>query len=603
MSVHSKHISSPKGKEKEDVQSVLGERTLLLAEDADVVSYYSQSIDIGTREEDEDWARNWSADEDEDDYYGYLPLHHVAETIQDLLIYDPAFDSQYQYQNVPATPAPRSRKGPPTRRQSILSVASNNWQARDQSMTFSIAASVLMARTADCARDTQSAQSVWDVGRKASVSGVLAMLDDPKQGLDKDVIEQLALAVLKYGMSQKPTTQTDAVFLQQILARPWFKNHSALEWAIKYDCQCILSDPYVAMAVESIWLKGPEWRTDKEHPCSIWSSVPYSTGWRRTLSDSLARWASPRYQTVVAFLSGLIYFGFHLGVLVNEDYRNYWPYDYEYIYYGLVISDLLLEVFKILKKPLLLTQGSTYFTLLCVGLLAGSFGFRYAGLWAVDLEDQIGYLEDSFNILICATPLLFGRLLVWAKDLWWPLIKLKIVVGECIAGTSGVLGLAVSVVAIFWVGLSVLQKDDMSPGQVFIYLALGAVHSPAIGDTVASKPTLVGIILFVYLFLMSVCITSMVTSAFLSTMIDINTRLESLEKSSLASRSIKPAVLGAYLPNAVLEIILGLVDGLVFLAGRQSIARERIERIRQIGWYLIFSPIVIPVAILDLWVS
>ncbi|KAI7863758.1 hypothetical protein BDF14DRAFT_1840779 [Spinellus fusiger] len=598
------------GSESQASQSIIGERSLLIEEDTAVVSYYSRSIDIRTREEEEeDWTRRWSDDED-DDISGDLPLDQVTKTIHALLIYEPLPEPLG-----PLLPVHPMHRRKPSRRgffrawssHTIASTSghTNTRFPRDVSQAFSLSPSLAMAKAAEAARETQSAQCIWEVAHRASMCAVLAMLGENKPGMEKDAIEGLALAVLTYGLSQRPATQSEIVFLQQILLRPWFKRRSVIQWAIEYNCQSVLGESCVLATLETLWQTGPDWRSDREHPSYLWSTLHYTPPWPSTMAHYLARWPNHKYQTLVAVISGLVYIGLHCSVIANKDYTNYRPYPYEYVYYEWVISDLLLELYTTLCHPILhLQKSSSWFSLVTTSLLLSAFITRIVGLSLHGLINKAYYLQTSYSLLACATPLLFCRLLLWTDTACWSITRLKILMHRCVSGSASVLGLAAGVILAFWICISALQKDDMSAWKVLYYLALGAVHAPEVADTIAYQPALVGSLLFLYLFLMSVVITGMVTASFLSVLLQVTAEIDSLQRISSATRVLEPPALRAHLPNAAIEIVFALIQRLLGAGGykKHSYPRRSLDITRQLCWYLVFSPIILSVGIVEYFV-
>ncbi|KAI9249518.1 hypothetical protein BDA99DRAFT_445509 [Phascolomyces articulosus] len=435
-------------------------------------------------------------------------------------------------------------------------------------------------------------QDIWKVAKHASVCALLAMSK-------KDDTEKLALTTLEYGMK---TSSGTSLVLRELLLRPWLHNQSAIQWAITNDCQVFLSDARVQSVVEDVWkFYGPtDWQEVPDHPFSIWkasSSTP--------LVDYLARWAAPRYQAFIGLVCGLIYLGLHLATVSNKDYSSAHPFDFEYGYYFFVCSDLVFEVYKVLLQPVqAVKRPSTYLSLLTAGFLFTSFVLRMVAIHEHDdLEQQQRLLMLSYDFLVWATPLMIFRVVLWVDNLCWQVAKARHLVSQCIVDALWVVSLGIVTVVAFWIGLSALQRDDMDCLTMLRHLALGALHSPEISDTLYYQPLAAGAMLFVYLFLIIVVIGTLLTASFLTTMLTVYPRIESVRRLFLASRCAKQPVFGVFIANVVIELIIGffiLILVYVFKVNKNdSKAISWIERARQVLWFIVFFPVVLVIGIIE----
>ncbi|KAI8379136.1 uncharacterized protein BYT42DRAFT_644451 [Radiomyces spectabilis] len=457
-----------------------------------------------------------------------------------------------------------------------------------------------------------SAEHVWSVAKGASVCAVMSLLNESHKGsaamsdTAKANMQQLALSTLEMGL--RDSSATDHV-VREMLCKKWLNGTSALEWAIKNDCQIFLKDPRVASAIEDTWKYGPDWRADPNHPSAVWrngndnSKPPTWTVFiiTRLFYNYLARWASPRYQDFIGLFSLFVYLLLHLATVINEDYTDYEPYPYEYAYYFFVISDTVLEVWKLLAHPIqTLRRGSSYLALICVSLLTAAMALRFIGLNGTDLEVQAGQLELSHVLITCATPLMVLRLLGASNDLSWSIVKLQFTIGACFADALEIMLAGIAVILAFWLALGALQHNDMSYWDMLRYLILGALHSPNIGDTIQYRPFSAGILLAIYMFLISTCVGSFLTASFLCTMSNMKSRLADKKQGMAYQRAMRPATLDAFIPNTLIELPLAILSGLLRLILRRKNRIVWLERTRQVLWYMVFSPVILIIGFFDL---
>lgn len=198
----------------------------------------------------------------------------------------------------------------------------------------------------------------------------------------------------------------------------------------------------------------------------------------RTFVDFLARWPSARYQALIALFSGLVYLGFHLATITNLDYTSDNPYLYEYIYYLFVISDVLLEFYKLWTQPFVyLKKISSYINFIAASLLLTAFIIRFVALIAVDsIEEEFYFISFSFNLLILATPLMFFRVFAASTDLCWSTAKTAYILHQCFTNSIWVFSAGFFVLLGFWVALGALQFGDVNPFAMLQFLVLGALQ-------------------------------------------------------------------------------------------------------------------------------
>ncbi|KAG2222553.1 hypothetical protein INT45_002684 [Circinella minor] len=443
-------------------------------------------------------------------------------------------------------------------------------------------------------------QDIWKVAKHASVCTLIAMSK-------KDETEKLALTTLEYGMKASSGT---SLVLRELLLRPWLDNQSALEWAITNDCQIFLSDARVQSVVDDAWkFYGPtDWQEVPDHPFSVWkkpnnNNVVSSSNF---LVDYLARWAAPRYQAYVGLVCGLIYLGLHLATVSNKDYFNTHPYDFEYAYYAFVCSDLVLELYKILLQPVqAVKRPSTYLSLVTAAFLFTSLTLRLVALYNTNdsLEHQQILLTFSYDFLVWATPLMIFRIALWTDNLCWQVAKARHLVSQCIVDALWVVGLGIITLVAFWIGLSALQRNDMDCLTMLRHLALGALHSPEISDTLYYQPLAAGVMLFVYLFLIIVVIGTLFTASFLTTMLTIYPRIDSVRRIFLTSRCAKQSTFGVFIANVFIEIIVGFFMFIMVYVFKQNKNDSKTllwtERIRQVLWFIVYFPIVLVIGSIE----
>ncbi|KAI9249032.1 hypothetical protein BY458DRAFT_542625 [Sporodiniella umbellata] len=464
-----------------------------------------------------------------------------------------------------------------------------------------------------------SAENIFGVAKNASVCAVLALLHERRQSgghsTETDVfLQTLALSTLSIGLKAK-NTSVQHVVLKEMLVTKWLHGRSALEWAVENNSQMVLNDKRVQAVIEDLWREGPEWREDPNHPSNVWSNTNQShqssesTASRvikRVLSNFFARWASPRYQALVAFASGLVYLGLHLATVSNLDYTSDTPFAVEYIYYAFVASDLLLELTRFLPHPIVyLKTPSSWLSFTTAGLLACSAIIRFFALLVItdNIPEESAMLSLSFMLLILSTPLMIFRLFTtWsASNLSWTVAKANYIVTQCILNSLWVFGLASVVLLGFWVALGALQYEDMSPFSMLRLLILGALHTPEIGGTLYYQPTVGSILLIFYLLGMFVFVSALLTASFLATFIDINARIQTIQNEWTIQRCLgKRPELKQCIPGILVDVLFNMFKWV----SRVVFRRERTpwnEKMHQVAWYIVYSPIILIVGIIELF--
>ncbi|KAI9312222.1 hypothetical protein BX666DRAFT_1989810 [Dichotomocladium elegans] len=446
---------------------------------------------------------------------------------------------------------------------------------------------------------------VWRVAQYASVCTLIAMsttaVTTKKNGDAK--FEKLAIATLEYGLKNSSDSQPS--LLRQLLLRPWIDGRSAVEWAIINNCQLFLANARVQSVIEDSWYShGPtHWQDVPNHPCAVWKqfTCPRSL---RVISDYLALWCAPRYQAILGLVVGLVYLGLHLATLANVDYIAEEPRPFEYAYYVFVSSDMLLELSRILSNPWgYLAQPSTYLSLTTAGLLTASMILRFVGLAADSIEEMDIYLLWSFYLLTWATPLMIFRLVLWFDDLHWQVYKARRLIGQCVMDALWVAVLGVFTLAAFWAGLAALQRGDVGALTMLRQLALGALHAPAISDTLFYQPNVAAVLLFCYLFVIIVVVGTLFIASFLTTLLSAYPRIDDLRRTFLAKRSIKQPSYRVFLPSVAIELVIVLFELVlvhVFRMKRgESAALIWLERTRQVIWFIIYLPVILVLGVIE----
>ncbi|KAI9309374.1 hypothetical protein BJ944DRAFT_173090 [Cunninghamella echinulata] len=466
-------------------------------------------------------------------------------------------------------------------------------------------------------QEDTSVNDVWDMAKNASVCAVLGLLSERRQGKisitdDTDAtLQRLALSTLEHGMKQ---TSAKDMLRQEMLFKPLLGDKSAVQWAAENNCEIFLNDDNVKSVIKKSWLYGDiEWRTNPNHPFHVWNSGSNDytslnqSGWssaftKQFISSYLARWASPRYQCLIGLFVAIIYLGFHLATLSNDEYMSAYIFPYEYFYYTLVVSDLLLESWKFLSHPIQnLRQPSTYLIIPTVLLLAGSFALRVLAFTTEELFETFHYLYISFVLLSIATPFMIFRMFIWIDDLWWPIYKVNYIIHHCLVQSIWVFFFAFIGFLGFLIGFAATQRDDITPWLMIRRLILSVLYTPDAGETLYYQAPGASGLLAIYLFVMIFIVAALFTASFISTILSFTSNGSSFEKlhqQMEAKRATRVSRFGVFIPNVAIELIVGSV---VWLAKkiRPSSKLTWLEQFRQILWFIIYSPIILIVALYD----
>ncbi|KAI8066688.1 hypothetical protein BC940DRAFT_302083 [Gongronella butleri] len=456
-------------------------------------------------------------------------------------------------------------------------------------------------------------QQVWDVAKNASACAVLGLLSERRQGKmsltqqDGDAtLQRLALSTLEHGIKQ---TSAKDMLKEEMLLKPLLGKKSALQWAVENDCHIFLDDENVQSTIQQSWRYGDiEWHTNPSHPFRVWDH-PNRQGWqsafaKQWLASYLARWASPRYQNLIAIFSGLVYLAFHVATLLDDDYIDDGIASFEYFYYVLVVSDMLLELWRVMRAPRQAFQSpGTYISLGCAVLLTAALVMRCTGLCAHAIEAKYKYIYASYVLLTLATPLLVFRIFLWVDSFCWNVYKINYVVRECFVGSLWVYEIGLVTLLGFWLALAALQRDDVPPLLMLQHLLLGALHAPEIGDTLYFQPKVAGVLLIGYLLVMVVFLGAMLFASFVTTMIMMAQRVswDKKRRHMEAERCSRPPEYGVFIPYVAFALIFGAIAWLIrTIKPRASTAC--LTRVAQVVWFIVFFPIILVVAVYDLLV-
>ncbi|KAI9312714.1 hypothetical protein BX666DRAFT_1985837 [Dichotomocladium elegans] len=409
----------------------------------------------------------------------------------------------------------------------------------------------------------------------------------------------MAIRTLAYGLkvSSNPTPRV----MREMLLKSWIDGRSALDWAIANDCQVFLSDKKVLALMDEAWKYGgpayTDWVDVPNHPCHVWQHLFYHRQhWLHVITNYLARWAAPRYQALVALFCGLIYLGLHLATLANADYQGEYPRPHEYAYYFLVVSDVLLSL-STLRKP------STLFSLGVVFLLVASMILRLVAFVADDLAAQATYIFWSFVLLAWATPLMIFRVALWMGDLSWHVAKVRYVVDRAMRDAFWVLVIGAIALLAFWISLGALWRgENVSVLALLRYLALGALHTPVIGDTIQWMPWAAGVMLFAYLAIMLLVIGTLLTASMITTVLLLWPAMPHIRQTFFAQRAARRSGFGVFLPTVAIELVISLVGLLltgVFRMKNDSRVLRWLELVRQVLWFMVYLPVILVVALVE----
>lgn len=321
------------------------------------------------------------------------------------------------------------------------------------------------------------------------------------------------------------------------------------------------------------------------------------------MKDFLARCASIRYQTLIGFFTMLVYLSLHLATVTNQEYRSDTPFAFEYVFFIFVSFDFLLEYYTLFTQPFAyLRKVSSYVSLLTASLLLSACIIRLFALIVIyNVEVEAYFLTLSYALVVLSTPLMFFRLFVSATDLCWSIAKTSFVLYQCFVNSLWVFSIALFILLGFWVALAALQFDDIRPFTMLRYLVFGALHAPSIGSTISYQKTIAGFLLAVYLFLTVIILGALLTASFLSTILDIQGRIDSVKRDWVIRRclAVKPR-LGVFIPSVPIDFFFGFVQWTARVVFKRQTSIEWVEKTHQVLWYLIYSPILLVVGLYEL---
>lgn len=105
----------------------------------------------------------------------------------------------------------------------------------------------------------------------------------------------------------------------------------------------------------------------------------------------------------------------------------------------------------------------------------------------------------------------------------------------------------------------------------------------------------------VYLFLTVVVLGSLLTASFLSTILEINSRIDTVKRDWVINRCLKSnPVINAFIPSVATDLIFGTISWIARVIFKRQTRIIWLEKIRQVFWYIIYSPIIIFVGLFEL---
>jgi hypothetical protein len=134
--------------------------------------------------------------------------------------------------------------------------------------------------------------------------------------------------------------------------------------------------------------------------------------------------------------------------------------------------------------------------------------------------------------------------------------------------------------------------------RLFLYF----IRTPEIDSTLYYQPQIGGFLLVGYLFVIIFLIGALLVASFLSTILSLarsESSLDSLRRRMEAKRCARPASYGVFIPNVAVELVVATVVCITKKI-RPSSKLVWLERLRQIVWFTLFSPIILVIALIDL---
>lgn len=128
-----------------------------------------------------------------------------------------------------------------------------------------------------------------------------------------------------------------------------------------------------------------------------------------------------------------------------------------------------------------------------------------------------------------------------------------------------------------------------------------SISAPEIGDTLFYQPQVAGLLLAIYLFLTVVILGSLLTASFLSTILEINSRVDTVKRDWVINRCLKSnPILNAFIPSIFIDLLFGIIRWFARVVFKRQSPVIWIEKLHQILWYIIYSPIILLVGIYEL---
>lgn len=94
---------------------------------------------------------------------------------------------------------------------------------------------------------------------------------------------------------------------------------------------------------------------------------------------------------------------------------------------------------------------------------------------------------------------------------------------------------------------------------------------------------------------------SLLTASFLSTILDINSRIDTVKRDWVINRCLKSnPVINAFIPSVATDLIFGSVGWIARVIFKRQTRIIWLEKVRQVFWYIIYSPIIICVGLFEL---
>jgi hypothetical protein len=150
------------------------------------------------------------------------------------------------------------------------------------------------------------------------------------------------------------------------------------------------------------------------------------------------------------------------------------------------------------------------------------------------------------------------------------------------------------------------------------------LSAPQIGDTLLYEPQAIGVLMFIYLFLTTILLSSLLTASFLSTFLSLHRNIDKLVKLQFARYTMEALKAGkrsgfaSFIPFVLVELVLVypfkiLIYIFTVIVKRRISGQLRDEQVsklyrasgfvdkwRELLWLITYSPIIIVVASAEL---